>query len=168
MVMVTRANKHYDGIGGHISTYASSASLYEVGFNHFFRGKDDGTPAIRFSFRDMPRPEFMPEHFSRDGLPNRKWIISAGNRFRAGAFFLSASAADAAFLGISHGLDGIRAADRDLSGSLQSLSAGARTSRIRKTRVSGVSLATESVMSRKRWALFSWLRAKSSTISFLW
>ena len=41
-VMVSRANKSYEGIGGHISTYASSASLYEVGFNHFFRGKDDG------------------------------------------------------------------------------------------------------------------------------
>jgi pyruvate dehydrogenase E1 component len=40
VVMVTRANKHYEGIGGHISTYASAASLYEVGFNHFFRGKD--------------------------------------------------------------------------------------------------------------------------------
>ena len=40
-VMVSRANKHFDGIGGHLSTYASSASLYEVGFNHFFRGKDD-------------------------------------------------------------------------------------------------------------------------------
>ncbi|HEV2755350.1 MAG TPA: pyruvate dehydrogenase (acetyl-transferring), homodimeric type, partial [Actinomycetota bacterium] len=39
-VMVSRANKAFDGIGGHISTYASSASLYEVGFNHFFRGKD--------------------------------------------------------------------------------------------------------------------------------
>ncbi len=41
-VMVTRANSLSDGIGGHLSTYASSASLYEVGFNHFFRGKDDG------------------------------------------------------------------------------------------------------------------------------
>jgi pyruvate dehydrogenase E1 component len=39
-VMVSRANKNNDGIGGHISTYASSASLYEVGFNHFFRGRD--------------------------------------------------------------------------------------------------------------------------------
>src|SRR6266498_1120636 len=39
-VMVSRANKHYEGIGGHISTYASSASLYEVGFNHFFRGRN--------------------------------------------------------------------------------------------------------------------------------
>ncbi len=41
-VMVTRANHRSEGIGGHLSTYASSASLYEVGFNHFFRGKSDG------------------------------------------------------------------------------------------------------------------------------
>src|SRR6202158_2149569 len=35
--MVVRANKAEEGIGGHISTYASAATLYEVGFNHFFR-----------------------------------------------------------------------------------------------------------------------------------
>jgi pyruvate dehydrogenase E1 component len=40
--MVVRANKFAEGIGGHLSTFASSASLYEIGFNHFFRGKDDG------------------------------------------------------------------------------------------------------------------------------
>ncbi len=40
--MVLRANTKYAGIGGHLATYASAASLYEVGFNHFFRGKDDG------------------------------------------------------------------------------------------------------------------------------
>jgi len=40
MAMVVRANKHEAGIGGHISTYASAAALYEVGFNHFFRGRD--------------------------------------------------------------------------------------------------------------------------------
>ena len=39
-VMVLRANKRSPGIGGHMSTYASAAGLYEVGFNHFFRGKD--------------------------------------------------------------------------------------------------------------------------------
>ncbi|MBX7220985.1 MAG: pyruvate dehydrogenase (acetyl-transferring), homodimeric type [Blastocatellia bacterium] len=39
-VMVSHANKINPGLGGHLSTYASSASLYEVGFNHFFRGKD--------------------------------------------------------------------------------------------------------------------------------
>ncbi len=37
---VVKANKHYPGLGGHLSTYASAATLYEVGFNHFFRGKD--------------------------------------------------------------------------------------------------------------------------------
>ena len=41
-VMVTRANHRSEGIGGHLATYASSASLYEVGFNHFFKGKADG------------------------------------------------------------------------------------------------------------------------------
>ncbi len=39
MAMVVRANRLSEGIGGHISTYASAATLYEVGFNHFFRGK---------------------------------------------------------------------------------------------------------------------------------
>ncbi|NUS45228.1 MAG: pyruvate dehydrogenase (acetyl-transferring), homodimeric type [Mycobacteriaceae bacterium] len=39
-VMVHRAQRPGIGVGGHISTYASSAALYEVGFNHFFRGKD--------------------------------------------------------------------------------------------------------------------------------
>jgi pyruvate dehydrogenase E1 component len=40
MAMVVRANKHQPGIGGHISTYASAATLLEVGYNHFFRGPD--------------------------------------------------------------------------------------------------------------------------------
>ncbi len=39
-IMVHRAQRPGIGVGGHISTYASSASFYEVGFNHFFRGKD--------------------------------------------------------------------------------------------------------------------------------
>ena len=39
-MMVHRAQRPGVGVGGHISTYASSASLYEVGFNHFFRGPD--------------------------------------------------------------------------------------------------------------------------------
>jgi pyruvate dehydrogenase E1 component len=39
--MVVRANKADDGIGGHISTFASAATLYEVAFNHFFRGHTD-------------------------------------------------------------------------------------------------------------------------------
>ncbi|MFN8576343.1 MAG: pyruvate dehydrogenase (acetyl-transferring), homodimeric type [Candidatus Sericytochromatia bacterium] len=41
MAMVVRANKEENGVGGHISTYASAATLYEVGFNHFFRARTE-------------------------------------------------------------------------------------------------------------------------------
>jgi pyruvate dehydrogenase E1 component len=41
MAMVVRANREQDGIGGHISTYASAATLYEVAFNHFLKGRGD-------------------------------------------------------------------------------------------------------------------------------
>jgi pyruvate dehydrogenase E1 component len=55
-MMVVKANKHADGIGGHLSTYASSASLYEIGFNHFFRGKDGGTPGDHVYFQGHAAP----------------------------------------------------------------------------------------------------------------
>ncbi|HEV3274624.1 MAG TPA: pyruvate dehydrogenase (acetyl-transferring), homodimeric type [Candidatus Dormibacteraeota bacterium] len=54
--MVTRANKRSDGIGGHLSTYASAASLYEVGFNHFFKGKDDGTSGDQIYYQGHAAP----------------------------------------------------------------------------------------------------------------
>jgi pyruvate dehydrogenase E1 component len=63
VVMVTRANKHYDGIGGHISTYASSAALYDVGFNHFFRGKDDGTAGDQVFFQGHASPGIYARAF---------------------------------------------------------------------------------------------------------
>jgi pyruvate dehydrogenase E1 component len=55
-VMVARANKHHEGIGGHISTYASAASLFEVGFNHFFRGKDASGGGDLISFQGHGAP----------------------------------------------------------------------------------------------------------------
>ena len=42
IAMVVRANDNDDGLGGHISSFSSSATLYDVGFNHFFRGGNDG------------------------------------------------------------------------------------------------------------------------------
>jgi len=46
MAMVVKANKNENGIGGHISTYASVATLLEVAFNHFLKGKAKGMMAI--------------------------------------------------------------------------------------------------------------------------
>src|ERR1700737_4935829 len=55
-IMVTRANLEAEGIGGHLSTYASSASLYEVGFNHFFHGKDHGQRGDQVFFQGHAAP----------------------------------------------------------------------------------------------------------------
>ena len=56
MAMVVSANKKSPGIGGHISTYASAANLYEVGFNHFFKGPNhsQGSDLVYFQGHASP------------------------------------------------------------------------------------------------------------------
>jgi pyruvate dehydrogenase E1 component len=61
--MVIRANQAAEGIGGHLSTFASSATLYEVGFNHFFRGKEDGTPGDHVYFQGHSTPGIYARAF---------------------------------------------------------------------------------------------------------
>jgi pyruvate dehydrogenase E1 component len=56
MAMVVRANKKEPGIGGHISTYASAATLFEVGFNHFFRGPDSPNGGDQVYFQGHASP----------------------------------------------------------------------------------------------------------------
>ena len=56
MAMVVKANRIHSGLGGHISTYASLATLYEVGFNHFFRGPDGPGPADFVYFQGHASP----------------------------------------------------------------------------------------------------------------
>src|SRR5436190_2154840 len=63
VAMVVRANHHYEGIGGHLATYASAASLYEVGFNHFFRGKDDGASGDQIFFQGHAAPGIYARAF---------------------------------------------------------------------------------------------------------
>jgi pyruvate dehydrogenase E1 component len=56
MAMVVKANKEHHGIGGHISSFASSATLLEVAFNHFFKGKNhpNGEDMIYFQGHIAP------------------------------------------------------------------------------------------------------------------
>src|SRR3954451_5580842 len=56
VMMVDRANHRFDGLGGHLSTYASAAALYEVGFHHFFRGKSDGGYGDQVFFQGHAAP----------------------------------------------------------------------------------------------------------------
>lgn len=63
MAMVVRANKESAGIGGHISTYASAATLYEIGFNHFFKGKEDSSGGDIIFFQGHASPGIYARAF---------------------------------------------------------------------------------------------------------
>jgi pyruvate dehydrogenase E1 component len=62
-VMVSRANRPGMGVGGHIATYASAASLYEVGYNHFFRGKEHGESGDQVFFQGHAAPGIYARAF---------------------------------------------------------------------------------------------------------
>jgi pyruvate dehydrogenase E1 component len=81
MAMVVRGNRQSEGIGGHISTYASAATLYEVGFNHFFKGKKDNEGDIIY-FQGHASPgiyarAFLEGRISAEQLHNFRRELSA-------------------------------------------------------------------------------------------
>ncbi|EFQ83516.1 pyruvate dehydrogenase (acetyl-transferring), homodimeric type [Aeromicrobium marinum DSM 15272] len=67
-VMVSRANRPGLGVGGHIASYQSAASLYEVGFNHFFRGKDHPGGGDQIYFQGHAAPGIYARSFLEGGL----------------------------------------------------------------------------------------------------
>jgi pyruvate dehydrogenase E1 component len=84
VAMVLRANNRFPGIGGHLATYASAASLYEVGFNHFFRGKDGDASGDQVFYQGHAAPgiyaraflegrltEDQLDHFRRESVPGQ-------------------------------------------------------------------------------------------------
>ena len=62
-IMVHRAQRPGVGVGGHISTFASSAALYEVGFNHFFKGKDHPGGGDQIFFQGHASPGMYARAF---------------------------------------------------------------------------------------------------------
>ncbi len=82
-VMVTRANRPEIGVGGHIATYQSAASLYEVGFNHFFRGKDHQGGGDQVFIQGHASPgvyarAFLEGRLSEDRLDGFRQELSRG------------------------------------------------------------------------------------------
>ncbi len=72
MAMVVRANKVQEGIGGHISTYASAATLYEVAFNHFLRAQTlDGDRDVVY-FQGHAAPGMYSRAFLEGRIPKEK------------------------------------------------------------------------------------------------
>ena len=83
MAMVVRANRESAGIGGHISSYASAATLLEVGFNHFFRGKKGPQPADQVYFQGHTAPgiyarAFLEGRIDEEQLKNFRRETAAG------------------------------------------------------------------------------------------
>ena len=63
MAMVVRANRADGSIGGHISTFASAATLYEIGFNHFFRARSDDYGGDQIYFQGHASPGIYARAF---------------------------------------------------------------------------------------------------------
>src|SRR3954467_3361435 len=83
-IMVSRANT-LTNVGGHIATYASSASLYEVGFNHFFRGKEGGESGDQVYIQGHGSPgiyarAFLEGRLGEDHLDGFRQEISRARR----------------------------------------------------------------------------------------
>src|SRR3954467_1886860 len=83
LAMVVKANKAEDGIGGHISTFSSSATLYEVGFNHFFKGKGDDRDGDIIYFQGHAAPgiyarAFLEGRLSPEQLTNFRRELKEG------------------------------------------------------------------------------------------
>ncbi|WP_059013517.1 pyruvate dehydrogenase (acetyl-transferring), homodimeric type [Streptomyces specialis] len=82
-VMVSRAQRPGIGVGGHIATFGSSASLYDVGFNHFFRGKDGGESGDQIYFQGHASPGIYARAFLLDRLTDRNLDAFRQERSRA-------------------------------------------------------------------------------------
>jgi pyruvate dehydrogenase E1 component len=83
IAMVVRANREESGIGGHISTYASAATLYEIGFNHFFRGKGENHEGDVIYFQGHASPgiyarAFLEGRLSMEQLQNFRRELKPG------------------------------------------------------------------------------------------
>lgn len=81
LAMVVRANKYDDGIGGHISTYASQATLMEVGFNYFFRASYGDQPGDFVYFQGHASPGMYARAFL-EGRLNEKHLENFRHELR--------------------------------------------------------------------------------------
>src|SRR3970040_708493 len=83
MAMVVRANRIEEGIGGHISTYASAATLYEIGFNYFFRARTEDQEGDIIYFQGHASPgiyarAFLEGRISVEQLENFRQELKPG------------------------------------------------------------------------------------------
>jgi pyruvate dehydrogenase E1 component len=124
LAMVLRANKGDSNLGGHIASYASAATLYDVGFNHFWRSplqENHGGDLVFSQGHSAPgiyARAFMLGRLTEEQMDNFRAEVDG-----KGLLVLSASLADAGLLAVPDGIDGPRPAAGDLPGALHEVPA---------------------------------------------
>ena len=127
-VIVHRAQRSDVGVGGHISTYAGAATLYEVGLNHFFRGHDHPGGGDQVFFQGHASPgmyarAYLEGRLDRGG-PGR--LPPGEVEGTARPALVPAPAADAGLLAVPDRVHGPRPDERDLPGAVQPVPAQPR------------------------------------------
>ncbi len=125
MAMVMRANKHTN-VGGHIASFASAATLYDVGFNHFWRAQSETFGGDLVFVQGHSAPGVYARAFMLGRLTaGTDGQFPPGSR-RQGPLVLSAPVADAGLLAVPDRVDGPGPADGDLPGAFHALHEGPR------------------------------------------
>jgi pyruvate dehydrogenase E1 component len=163
MAMVVRANKIQEGIGGHISTFASAATLYEVAFNHFFHASTESGDRDVVYFQGHAAPGIYARAYLEGRIPKEK-LENFRRELKPGGGLSSYPHPWLMpdfweFPTVSMGLGPIQAIYharfiKYLENRGLKTSTGAR---------SGPSSATAKWTNRSPWARLRWLRASGST-----
>ena len=163
LAIILRANKDSSELGGHIASFQSAATLYDIGFGHFWHAPSENArrrPGVH------PGPQLaghlcarLPRRAAQRGAVAR---LPPGDR-RQGTVVVPASVADARLLAVPHRLDGPRAADGDLPGALPEVPARPRAGRHRAAQGLGVHGRRRDGRARSRSVRSRWPAARGST-----
>ena len=126
LAMVVQANRLNSEYGGHIASYASAATLYEVGFNHFWRARSAAHPGDMIFMQGHSSPGIYARAYLEGRLDESQLLRFRQEVQGRRAVLVSASVADAGFLAVSHRLDGTGPDDGDFSGAFRALSGASR------------------------------------------
>ena len=139
---VLRANKESSELGGHIASYQSAATLYEVGFNHFWHAPSESHGGDLVYIQGHSSPGIYARAFVEGRLTEEQLLNFRQEVDGDGLSLLSAPVADAGVLAVPDGVDGSRAAHGDLPGAVPQVPARPRLGGHRRTDMCGRSWAT--------------------------
>jgi len=159
--MVVHANKENSGIGGHLASYASIGTLFEVGFNHFWRAPHGDSPGDLVYLQGHSSPgiyarSYLEGRLDEEQLLNfrreveRRGLSSYPHPWLMRDYWQ--------FPSVSMGLGRLWPSTRRVSCAIWSIAALSS----RRTAKCGASSATAKPMNRKRWRLRRWRRANTS------